>query len=316
MEGLKAVRDCEAGRKKPADFGGFPRVRLLRSKRPGQDLGWLALVPVAFNPRPKLDEGGGDDAPYTAANFTGNSHHVALMRGAELVVTYLPGPELQSPAVEWAGVFKADASVDAAFAEAEPPTHDDWRSNLVAERWYRTYVNVALREIKDCAHRSFGALTAAGDGGGEVGGAVIADALGHLVSPVGGAGASKEGSNGAESKGGSPTPKVVVHKQWFTEAGGETTLNVEFTVSAAIGSTATLVDVAARVATADGRLEKDAPVGAAVPHVIGISHNGRAIEGAGVRVPAGDSSVVRVLISQPQDVAVAVDIRPVPEAGP
>jgi len=76
------------------------------------------------------------------------SHHVALMRQPELVVRYLEGPELPNSYVEYAGVFISDEAVDKIFADAEPPTHDDWISNFLENRRERTYINVALREIK------------------------------------------------------------------------------------------------------------------------------------------------------------------------
>tara|TARA_B100000886_G_scaffold340171_1_gene308256 strand:- start:1638 stop:3539 length:1902 start_codon:yes stop_codon:yes gene_type:complete len=53
-------------------------------------------------------------------------HHIALMRSAKLVVKYFKGP----PKVEgnYSGVFitNRDFQIDEAFAESEPPTHDNW----------------------------------------------------------------------------------------------------------------------------------------------------------------------------------------------
>lgn len=54
------------------------------------------------------------------------------MRRAELVVQYMPGPELPSPVLEWCGVFKSSEVADEAFGLAEPPTHDDWQPELAA----------------------------------------------------------------------------------------------------------------------------------------------------------------------------------------
>ena len=55
------------------------------------------------------------------------------MRRVELVVKYLEGPELPAPQVEWAGVFINDEDIDSAFADAEPPTHDDWQAHMVED---------------------------------------------------------------------------------------------------------------------------------------------------------------------------------------
>ncbi|MCX4525740.1 hypothetical protein OG982_08535 [Streptomyces sp. NBC_01551] len=53
-------------------------------------------------------------------------HHVCLMRPAELVVTYRRGPKPPSENQGYAGVFRADVSMDEVYAKAEPPTHDAW----------------------------------------------------------------------------------------------------------------------------------------------------------------------------------------------
>ncbi len=76
-------------------------------------------------------------------------HHIALMRDAELVVRYLEGPEPPNEILDWAGVFIASQAADRAFAASEPPTHDDWVHKNVADKHKRSYVNVALRRIRE-----------------------------------------------------------------------------------------------------------------------------------------------------------------------
>ena len=79
------------------------------------------------------------------------SHSVALMRQAELVVKYLDRRELDVEGFQWAGVFKPVVDVDDSFALAEPPAHDDWVPQAVADKKRRREVNVALRRIKKTA---------------------------------------------------------------------------------------------------------------------------------------------------------------------
>ena len=79
------------------------------------------------------------------------AHSVALMRQAELVVKYLDRRELDVEGFQWAGVFKPVIDVDDSFALAEPPAHDDWVPQAVADKKRRREVNVALREIKKIA---------------------------------------------------------------------------------------------------------------------------------------------------------------------
>lgn len=314
-DALRAVRDCEAGRRKPSDFPTF-KIFELRSQRPKASLGWLALHPVTVKSRLELDEGFDDEGdPTTAASLIGPSHHVALMRRAELVVRYRPGPELSNPAVEWAGVFKASEAADQAFAEAEPPTHDDWHSNLVSGSWHRRYVNIAMRQIKEAVSGAFGSTTNPDSSGAHKTGVIIADALGHLIASTPGTGASRPTRVPAEQRSArTRTPTVTVIRQWFEHHDGVPALNIEFTVTPAAGSTGTHLEVFASAATADGGLEADPPAGAPVPTVLGFRHGSATAEGSVLRLPSGDESPVVVSVGLPDGVAAAVDIRPVAEA--
>lgn len=52
--------------------------------------------------------------------------HIARMRQAELVVDYFPTAQMPTPDIGYVGVFRTTAFADEHFANAEPPTHDDW----------------------------------------------------------------------------------------------------------------------------------------------------------------------------------------------
>ncbi|MDQ2068648.1 hypothetical protein [Natronospira bacteriovora] len=122
-----------------------PAVRI-RSKRPKQHLGWMAAQRdfreeryqfMRGNCEPKIPE---------------VCHHIALMRPAELVVKYLTGNQLADRRMEWGGVFicSDEEEVESAFAEAEPPAHDDWvPQHLPGGSRKKTYVNVALKRIRE-----------------------------------------------------------------------------------------------------------------------------------------------------------------------
>ncbi len=49
-----------------------------------------------------------------------------MMRQTDLVVNYRPGEPMSNELLQYGGVFRADSDADLHFAEAEPPTHDDW----------------------------------------------------------------------------------------------------------------------------------------------------------------------------------------------
>ncbi|GAA1989799.1 hypothetical protein [Kitasatospora viridis] len=75
-------------------------------------------------------------------------HHVCLMRPAELVVTYYSGPKPSSENQGYAGVFRADQSMDEIYARAEPPTHDAWNPQSL-EKPESTYVSSTFRRIDE-----------------------------------------------------------------------------------------------------------------------------------------------------------------------
>ncbi|MGW6720143.1 hypothetical protein [Streptomyces sp. NPDC054995] len=75
-------------------------------------------------------------------------HHICLMRPAELVVTYRPGPKPPSVNQGYAGVFRADESMDEVYAKAEPPTHDAWNPQSL-ERPESTFVHSTFRRITE-----------------------------------------------------------------------------------------------------------------------------------------------------------------------
>ncbi|MEU0450196.1 hypothetical protein [Streptomyces tendae] len=75
-------------------------------------------------------------------------HHVCLMRPAELVVTYRPGPKPPSTNQGYAGVFRADEAMDNVYAKAEPPTHDAWNPHSL-DRPESTYIHTTFRRIDE-----------------------------------------------------------------------------------------------------------------------------------------------------------------------
>lgn len=78
---------------------------------------------------------------------------IALMRPACMVVRYLQGNALPNERFEWAGVFivDKDQEVEAAFASAEPPAHDDWNPGMLETGRAKSFVNIAMRKLKERA---------------------------------------------------------------------------------------------------------------------------------------------------------------------
>jgi hypothetical protein len=114
--------------------------------RPIKTLGKLSMRKGFRNERKAYVNGSNSIIPRT-------SSHIAVMRPVELVVRYFEGVPLPNHVQEWAGVFVCDEDeeVERAFAASEPPAHDDWVPEMLKKGHQKTFVNVALRKIKDAA---------------------------------------------------------------------------------------------------------------------------------------------------------------------
>ena len=133
----KAMRTLEQG--------DSERNKRIASLRPQQHLGNLVIERDLRAPRKRI---AGEDSL-----FPDISRHIALMRPVKLVVKYLEGQALPDDRLEWAGVFVADSQdeVERAFADSEPPAHDDWIPDNLPKGPAKTFVNVALRELRSAA---------------------------------------------------------------------------------------------------------------------------------------------------------------------
>ncbi|WP_430382623.1 hypothetical protein [Streptomyces sp. P10-4] len=122
-----------------------PNGTKLECHKPKRYLGRLGLVKRIM---PPLE-------PTRASRMMGIEnliHHVCLMRPAELVVTYHPGPKPPSAHQGYAGVFRADEAMDNIYAKAEPPTHDAWNPHSL-ERPESTFVQTTFQRIKEALER-------------------------------------------------------------------------------------------------------------------------------------------------------------------
>lgn len=183
---------------------GSPGVRRVESHRPAADLGRLNIVKGFRGERVPLRSDG-------QSLFPATSRHIAVMRPVELVVRYFDdGEPLPQQEFEWAGVFvtSADPTIEKAFADAEPPAHDDWQPDMLpGKSWARTYVRVALSRIRDAAH------AVAGGRAEDRGGQVSAPSLGQVADLFGRALGSAN-RQGAGPRGGSSQPGGGGRRPW------------------------------------------------------------------------------------------------------
>lgn len=77
------------------------------------------------------------------------AHHIALIRAPEIVVRYLDASRsMGAEHLGFVGVFKAAKDVDYAFAQSEPPTHDDWEPASVSDKKAKGIVSKAIRTLR------------------------------------------------------------------------------------------------------------------------------------------------------------------------
>lgn len=151
----------------------------IRSAKPIKQLGRLAIRKGLRSARRHVVD------PATSL-FPHTSHHIALMRPVELVVRYMEGAAPANDLEEWAGVFICDSNheVERAFADAEPPAHDDWVPDKLPRGRGKTFVNVALRELGGIAAAGGSPIRVGGQGGGGASLALAAERMGSLL-PMG-----------------------------------------------------------------------------------------------------------------------------------
>lgn len=121
-------------------------LKEIRSQRPSKHLGKLAFSPGVLAQRHSL-------ASINDGDILAGAAHIALMRPVELVVKYIRGVAYPDPLHEWAGVFVCsdESEVEEAFAQAEPPTHDDWAPDNLPKGPQQTMVRVGMRKLREHA---------------------------------------------------------------------------------------------------------------------------------------------------------------------
>ena len=284
---------------------------LIESLSPKQELGHLGIAKVIWS-RPEEDERAGRP-------FVGAPHHVALMRTPRLVVTYLPGPESPVQGTAWAGAFIALDEVDRAFARAEPPTHDDWVVDILPRSREKTYVNVALRRIRETLRLFSQPAPPQGEASGVMPMAGLASALGGVLAGNPGPGAGvlpnpgpvqrKHRGNGGDPAAGRSrrrAPKLEVLQSRLVADDGVRALRIDLSVEASTDGKTT-VRAVPQVAVNDGTsMEREEPVGAVRPRVIRWIVGDQEQRTGALLISGPDPVRAAVLVSVPEDTTVAV----------
>jgi hypothetical protein len=191
------------------------------------------------------------------------------MRHLELVVDYLAGDELTDPDQQYGAVFRVTEApeIEAAFAAAEPPTHDDWNIQHLTGtqkgvvRDARTFIRERMSAFVNPA-----GIQAGSDSNVPLAG--LARSLAGILPSGGGDGAEGQpgGGGGGGGSGGASGRVRVAGAPRLVLRGDEALVaqSVVFAPSSHPVHAIALASVAV-----DGGREKVAPSGAASPEVVG-----------------------------------------------
>lgn len=281
---------------------GGAGIEEVRSQRPPKLLGRMAIRKGVRSPRTRL-------LPEKHSIIPETSSHIAVMRPVELVVRYFEDEPLPDPRVEWSGVFVSDrdSEVEAAFAAAEPPAHDDWQPSMLPKGDHRTYVNVALRRIRDAA-REVASPVGTEHGAGQAGPSLaqVSGQLGRLLDSITGGGAGPERRNpvskGARKKNRISTPSFLrlEEKTGTRVAVFETTVHHD-------GQDQELGAVAKPMLVVDGGAASDGSWATSTPKVLSWSKpDGSVVSESAFVLLRGYSGDLEIRVSMPDDCAVTL----------
>jgi hypothetical protein len=336
MDLLREAREVPAG-------DPFSSLTEIRSQRPARRLGGLAVRQTAT-----ASEIPDPDELVTRGELatSGGLHHVALMRKAELVVRYEPGPVYPVSGRGYAGVFRCDPELDEVFRRSEPPTHDAWVSNSLPERHERIFVRVAMRRIDgvlremttpaaDFASASGAGVPVgrfadqlaglmpglAGPGARRSVTATVADGAGGSDAAGGQAGGGAGGGDGLGDGGGTRQLDGTAEGPRILEVGAselvvddDDLVRIRTPFSIDTAGAPTRLNAAVEVLTMDGgQVETEPPIDGAVPEVLMWKSPEREIRDvAAVSAGATESGEWEVWIGYEPDlmIRIAIDVGP------
>lgn len=194
---LRAVRAMQGDMAHPSTSWNVD-VQEIWLGKPKKLLGHLALTKYPA-----------DDRALAAAELE-PSRGVTLMRHeAELVVKTQLGPRHSTPGFQWAGVFKPINDVDASFAAAEPPAHDDWSTAHIRDAVAKRDVNVAFKRMREAVDEYLAPPRTESDDA-PTSAATVGDMLAGMLGGIDGSGPSTRGSGSRPGGKRAARPKVLL----------------------------------------------------------------------------------------------------------
>ena len=241
---------------------------------------------------------------------------VALMRDPRLIVKYLTVPPHPAGA-RTVGVFVADGQFDRTFAEAEPVAHDDWLPQKLGLRANeRNPVKQALEKIRRVVRDSHSPKGQTAPGGGQADpiAPVVGDLLGGMLAGTEGFGGPPKPGPGGRTTRRREATRAVIGAPNLEADQGRTIASFPVHVTRAKGVETVRLRATSRVVLDSGyEDDKQRPKGASSPRVLGWDVQGAPVDGVELELPTSVSDV-RVLVEQPHDTAVTVEVGAEPSA--
>lgn len=296
------------------------KLEAISAQRPKKLLGHVAFVRQPISAAETLSPESADvDSNLRQRELKRPLHHIAVMRAPNFVVKYLEGPPVPYELAEYAGVFRVDSEVDAAFARSEPPTHDDWVPDFLLDPTEKTYVRVAQRRLNEVveAFAAPHAIEAAATGTPSV--AAFSRLLGGLVPSLKADALSRSHSSTSSRGGGTRsgsgggatvTSQVVFVNESTTEVvDGVLAMLAYFQVSGPEGEIVQIVALP-KVVVADG-FESDPPEGSQQPQVLKwLGPNGETVAaGTDSCAVQANTGVWTVVVSIPPDAMISLTLK-------
>jgi len=262
----------------------------------------MNIIPIGNQTTPPQKKGGWIPS--------GPLQHIACMRNSGMVICYHDGQVVhpQGHKFNWCGVFVTDESMERAFADSEPPSHDEWQPENVGNKTYQTTVRMLKRSLStepktwlkggaalsgESSSLSLGPIsnelgTALGLGG--------RDGCTRARGPSGGRGGTGRKSGGIVAK---------IDQQVIRYKNGRVCQEIHFsfkTLSAGI------LKPSAFVVLADGSRESEPPEKSLPPELLEFVVDGAKVDGPSAEIPASKNCQAVVCFGMPDGCRVAVDI--------
>lgn len=288
-----------------------PKAKPLTRRSPPNTVGVFASAESPYAPTP-------DGVLDSAEPFAGPAHHCAQMRDVELVVNYVAGPDHPDPQTQYGAVFRASVEADDHFAQAEPPTHDDWVTQHLSGT-DRGVVTAARRFVRDEMAR---VATPAADAGPHSSSRVplgeLSSTLARILPTASGDGGSAGGGGGdtGGGSGGGGGPRRPI-----TQSGPAQLAVVDGTARIlqpcrAADSASDITAVAIARVAVDGSAERVAPLGAPMPEVLGwMSDTGDWVAGDVLTISPSATRDWVVHVKPAPHASTLVTVRPASEVG-